>query len=134
MLRGAFEFQGQKCSAASRSYISECIWDEVKNNLIMDLKSIKMGSPADTNNFITAVIHENSFDKIAKYIDDAKSDSNTEIIAGGNYDKSKGYFIEPTIIVTKDPKYKTMHQEIFGPVMTIYVFKDDEFDRNIRVG
>ena len=106
---------------------------EVKNNLIIDLKSIKMGSPEDTNNFVTAVIHEQSLDKIAKYIDDAKKDSETEIIAGGNYDKSKGYFIEPTIIVTKDPKYKTMHQEIFGPVMTIYVFKDDEFDQTLSL-
>ena len=133
IIRGAFEFQGQKCSAASRSYLSESIWKEVKENLITDIASIKMGSPADTNNFVTAVIHEQSFDKIAKYIDDAKSDSNTEIIAGGNYDKSKGYFIEPTIIVTKDPKYKTMHQEIFGPVMTIYVFKDDEFDQTLSL-
>ena len=133
IVRGAFEFQGQKCSAASRSYISESIWNEVKNNLIADLKSIKMGSPADTNNFITAVIHENSFDKIANYIDDAKNDSETEIIAGGKYDKSKGYFIEPTVIVTTNPNYKTMHQEIFGPVMTIYVFKDDEFDKTLKL-
>ena len=92
-----------------------------------------MGSPADTSNFITAVIHENSFDKIVKYIEDAKSDNETEIIAGGNYDKSKGYFIEPTIIVTKDPNYKTMHQEIFGPVMTIYIFKDDQFDETLSL-
>jgi 1-pyrroline-5-carboxylate dehydrogenase len=124
IVRGAFEFQGQKCSAASRSYISQSIWDEVKSNIIADLKSIKMGSPSDTNNFVTAVIHENSFDKIANYIDDAKNDSETEIIAGGKYDKSKGYFIEPTVIVTTNPNYKTMHEEIFGPVMTIYIFKD----------
>ncbi|MDB4179922.1 L-glutamate gamma-semialdehyde dehydrogenase [Flavobacteriaceae bacterium] len=133
IVRGAFEFQGQKCSAASRSYISESIWTEVKSNLIADLKSIKMGSPADTNNFVTAVIHENSFDKIANYIDDARNGSETEIIAGGKYDKSKGYFIEPTVIVTTNPNYKTMHEEIFGPVMTIYVFKDDEFDITLKL-
>ena len=133
IVRGAFEFQGQKCSAASRSYISQSIWDEVKSNIIADLKSIKMGSPADTNNFVTAVIHENSFDKIANYIDDAKNDSETEIIAGGKYDKSKGYFIEPTVIVTTNPNYKTMHEEIFGPVMTIYIFKDDDFDKTLKL-
>ena len=133
IVRGAFEFQGQKCSAASRSYISQSIWDEVKSNIIADLKSIKMGSPSDTNNFVTAVIHENSFDKIANYIDDAKNDSETEIIAGGKYDKSKGYFIEPTVILTTNPNYRTMHEEIFGPVMTIYVFKDDEFDITLKL-
>ena len=133
IVRGAFEFQGQKCSAASRSYISQSIWDEVKSNIIADLKSIKMGSPSDTNNFVTAVIHENSFDKIANYIDDAKNDSETEIIAGGKYDKSKGYFIEPTVIVTTNPNYRTMHEEIFGPVMTIYIFKDDDFDKTLKL-
>ena len=133
IVRGAFEFQGQKCSAASRSYISKSIWDEVKSNIIADLKSIKMGSPSDTNNFVTAVIHENSFDKIANYIDDAKNDSETEIIAGGKYDKSKGYFIEPTVIVTTNPNYRTMHEEIFGPVMTIYIFKDDDFDKTLKL-
>ena len=133
IVRGAFEFQGQKCSAASRGYISESIWNEVKSNIIADLKSIKMGSPSDTNNFVTAVIHENSFDKIANYIDDAKNDSETEIIAGGKYDKSKGYFIEPTVIVTTNPNYKTMHEEIFGPVMTIYIFKDDDFDKTLKL-
>ena len=133
IVRGAFEFQGQKCSAASRSYISKSIWDEVKSNIIADLKSIKMGSPSDTNNFVTAVIHENSFDKIANYIDDAKNDSETEIIAGGKYDKSKGYFIEPTVIVTTNPNYKTMHEEIFGPVMTIYIFNDDDFDKTLKL-
>ncbi len=133
IVRGAFEFQGQKCSAASRGYISESIWNEVKSNIIADLKSIKMGSPSDTNNFVTAVIHENSFDKIANYIDDAKNDSETEIIAGGKYDKSKGYFIEPTVIVTTNPNYRTMQEEIFGPVMTIYIFKDDDFDKTLKL-
>ena len=133
IVRGAFEFQGQKCSAASRGYISESIWNEVKSNIIADLKSIKMGSPSDTNNFVTAVIHENSFDKIANYIDDAKNGSETEIIAGGKYDKSKGYFIEPTVIVTTNPNYRTMHEEIFGPVITIYIFKDDDFDKTLKL-
>ena len=133
IVRGAFEFQGQKCSAASRGYISQSIWDEVKSNIIADLKSIKMGAPSDTDNFVTAVIHENSFDKIANYIDSAKNDSETEIIAGGKYDKSKGYFIEPTVIVTTNPNYKTMHEEIFGPVMTIYIFKDDDFDKTLKL-
>ena len=133
IVRGAFEFQGQKCSAASRGYISQSIWDEVKSNIIADLKSIKMGAPSDTDNFVTAVIHENSFDKIANYIDSAKNDSETEIIAGGKYDKSKGYFIEPTVIVTTNPNYRTMHEEIFGPVMTIYIFKDDDFDKTLKL-
>lgn len=125
--RGAFEFQGQKCSAASRAYISESIWDDVKEHLLNDIKSFKMGSPEDMGNFINAVIHENSFDKLASYIDQAKKDDNVEVIAGGGYDKSKGYFIEPTVILTKDPKYTTMCTELFGPVLTIYVFKDDSW-------
>lgn len=122
--RGAFEFQGQKCSAASRGYIPQSLWPAVKEQLITDVKSMKMGSPEDFGNFITAVIHEGSFDKLAKYIDQAKNDADAEIIVGGNYDKSKGYFIEPTIIVTTNPKYSTMETELFGPVMTIYVYED----------
>ena len=122
--RGAFEFQGQKCSAASRGYIPQSLWPAVKEQLITDVKSMKMGSPEDFGNFITAVIHEGSFDKLAKYIDQAKNDADAEIIVGGNYDKSKGYFIEPTIIVTTNPKYTTMETELFGPVMTIYVYED----------
>jgi 1-pyrroline-5-carboxylate dehydrogenase len=131
--RGAFEFQGQKCSAASRCYISKSIWDNVKNNLINDLNSFKMGSPEDMNNFITAVIHEGSFDKLAGFIDQAKSDNNAEIVVGGNYDKSKGYFIEPTVILTKDPKYTTMCTELFGPVVTIYVFEDDTWEETLHL-
>ena len=131
--RGAFEFQGQKCSAASRCYISKSIWDNVKNNLINDLNSFKMGSPEDMNNFITAVIHEGSFDKLAGFIDQAKSDNNAEIVIGGNYDKSKGYFIEPTIILTKDPKYTTMCTELFGPIVTIYVFEDDAWEETLHL-
>ncbi|WP_430466711.1 L-glutamate gamma-semialdehyde dehydrogenase [Winogradskyella ouciana] len=131
--RGAFEFQGQKCSAASRAYIPKGIWGDVKDYLLEDLKSFKMGSPEDMSNFITAVIHEGSFDKLAKYIDGAKADSNAEIIAGGNYDKSKGYFVEPTVIVTTDPKYTTMCTELFGPVITIYVYEDDKFSETLKV-
>jgi len=125
--RGAFEFQGQKCSAASRAYIPKGIWSDVKQYLLDDIKSFKMGSPEDMSNFITAVIHEGSFDKLSSYIDQAKQDAEAEIIAGGNYDKSKGYFIEPTVIVTKDPKYTTMCTELFGPVITIYVYEDDNY-------
>ena len=126
--RGSFEFQGQKCSAASRGYISDSIWDEVKKNLEDDLQSISMGSPENFQNFVTSVIDEKSFDKISKYIDNARSSKDAEIIIGGNCDKSKGYFIEPTVILTKDPNYVTMREEIFGPVMTIYVFADSKFD------
>lgn len=131
--RGAFEFQGQKCSAASRCYVSKSIWNDVKNNLINDVNSFKMGSPEDMSNFITAVIHESSFDKLASYIDQAKSDDNAEIIVGGNYDKSKGYFIEPTVILTKDPNYTTMYTELFGPVVTIFVFEDDHWEETLHL-
>ncbi|WP_225035040.1 L-glutamate gamma-semialdehyde dehydrogenase [Winogradskyella sp. SM1960] len=131
--RGAFEFQGQKCSAASRAYIPKGIWADVKAHLIEDMESFKMGSPEDMNNFITAVIHEGSFDKLAKYIDAAKADSDAEIIAGGNYDKSKGYFIEPTVIVTTDPKYTTMCTELFGPVITIYVYDDEAYSETLKL-
>ena len=133
IVRGAFEFQGQKCSAASRAYISESIWDQVKDYVVEDVKSFKMGSPEDMSNFFTAVIHEGSFDKLAKYIDQAKADTNVEVIAGGNYDKSKGYFIEPTVLLTTDPKYTTMQEELFGPVITIYVFKDDQFSETLEL-
>ena len=131
--RGAFEFQGQKCSAASRCYVSKSIWNDVKNNLVNDVNSFKMGSPEDMSNFITAVIHESSFDKLASYIDQAKSDDNAEIIVGGNYDKSKGYFIEPTVILTKDPNYTTMFTELFGPVVTIFVFEDDHWEETLHL-
>ncbi|WP_431137243.1 L-glutamate gamma-semialdehyde dehydrogenase [Psychroserpens mesophilus] len=131
--RGAFEFQGQKCSAASRAYIPSNIWDDVKNYVIEDVKSFRMGSPADLENFITAVIHEGSFDKLAKYIDQAKADSDAEIIVGGNYDKSKGYFIEPTVIVTSNPKYSTMCTELFGPVITIYVYNENQYSETLKL-
>jgi 1-pyrroline-5-carboxylate dehydrogenase len=131
--RGAFEFQGQKCSAASRAYIPKSIWTNVKAQLITDVKSMKMGSPEDFGNFITAVIHEASFDKLAKYIDQAKNDADAEIIVGGNYDKSKGYFIEPTVIVTTNPKYTTMETELFGPVITIYVYEDSKWSETLQL-
>ncbi|QBZ96758.1 L-glutamate gamma-semialdehyde dehydrogenase [Flavobacterium sangjuense] len=131
--RGAFEFQGQKCSAASRGYIPQSLWPAVKEQLITDVKSMKMGSPEDFGNFITAVIHEGSFDKLAKAIDQAKADSDAEIIVGGNYDKSKGYFIEPTVIVTTNPKYATMETELFGPVMTIYVYDDKKWAETLAL-
>ncbi|UPT71671.1 MAG: L-glutamate gamma-semialdehyde dehydrogenase [Flavobacterium sp. JAD_PAG50586_2] len=131
--RGAFEFQGQKCSAASRGYIPQSLWPAVKEQLISDVKSMKMGSPEYFENFITAVIHEGSFDKLAKAIDQAKADKDAEIIVGGNYDKSKGYFIEPTVIVTTNPKYATMETELFGPVMTIYVYEDKKWAETLEL-
>jgi 1-pyrroline-5-carboxylate dehydrogenase len=131
LARGAFEFQGQKCSAASRAYISKSIWPEVKKFLIEDIESFKIGSPEDMSNFINAVIHEGSFDKLAKYIDQAKADDEAEIIAGGTYDKSKGWFVNPTVIVTTNPKYETMETELFGPVLTIYVYDDDKYDETL---
>lgn len=133
IIRGAFEYQGQKCSAASRVYIPSTIWGDVKNYLIEDVKSIKMGPTEDFSNFFNAVIDEKSFDKIAGYIDGAKANKMTEIIAGGNYDKSKGYFIEPTIILTQDPSSTTMCEEIFGPVVTIYVYNSEHFEEVLEL-
>lgn len=131
--RGAFEFQGQKCSAASRVYIPQSLWPAVQAKLDADLKSMKMGSPEDMSNFITAVISEASFDKLARYIDQAKNDSDAEVIMGGNYDKSKGYFIEPTVILTTNPKYTTMETELFGPVVTIYVYEDAKWSETLKL-
>ena len=133
MLRGAFEFQGQKCSAASRAYIPQSLWPEIKAFLISEMKTFKMGSPEDLTNFITAVIHEASFDKLAGFIDRAKTDADATILAGGNYDKSKGYFIEPTLIETSNPKYATMSTELFGPVMTVYVYEDNAFEATLKL-
>ena len=131
--RGAFEFQGQKCSAASRVYVPKSLWPAVQAKLEDDLKSMKMGSPEDMSNFITAVISEASFDKLARYIDQAKNDSDAEIIMGGNYDKSKGYFIEPTVILTTNPKYNTMCTELFGPVVTIYIYEDAKWSETLKL-
>jgi 1-pyrroline-5-carboxylate dehydrogenase len=133
LTRGAFEYQGQKCSAASRAYLPESKWPAVKERLLADLKSVKMGSPEDFTNFFNAVIDEKAFDKIATYIEDAKKNPRTEIIAGGGYDKSKGYFIEPTVILSQDPFSLTMCEEIFGPILTIYVYKDAEFEQTLEL-
>ncbi|HLV41806.1 MAG TPA: L-glutamate gamma-semialdehyde dehydrogenase [Brumimicrobium sp.] len=131
--RGAFEFQGQKCSAASRAYVPSNLWEEVKQHVIEQVTSFKIGSPEDTTNFITAVINEKSFDNIAEYIEYAKESKDAEIIVGGNYDKSEGYFVEPTVIVTTDPKFKSMVEEIFGPVITIYVYDENKFDETLTL-
>jgi 1-pyrroline-5-carboxylate dehydrogenase len=131
--RGAFEYQGQKCSAASRAYIPSNIWPDVKKYLLEDLASMSMGPTEDFTNFINAVIDEKSFDKISKYIDNAKNAEGVEIIAGGHHDKSKGYFIQPTVILTKDPMYTTMCEEIFGPVLTIYVYHEEHFEEALEL-
>ncbi len=133
LTRGAFEYQGQKCSAASRAYIPESMWPKVKEYLLDDLKDMKMGNPEDFTNFFNAVIDEKAFDKISGYIADAKKSDKVKVIAGGNYDKSKGYFIEPTIIESTDPNYITMCEEIFGPVLTIYVYADDAFEETLSL-
>jgi 1-pyrroline-5-carboxylate dehydrogenase len=131
--RGAFEYQGQKCSAASRAYIPANLWPEVKKQLQEDLASFKMGSVEDFGNFINAVIDERAFDKITSYITRAKSDADAEIIAGGNFDKTKGYFIEPTVIVTTNPHYTTMEEELFGPVLTIYVYDENKWAETLQL-
>ncbi|PSL17929.1 L-glutamate gamma-semialdehyde dehydrogenase [Dyadobacter jiangsuensis] len=133
LVRGAFEYQGQKCSAASRAYIPSNLWEEVKGFMLADLAEIKMGGVEDFSNFVNAVIDEKSFDKIASYIDGAKASADTEIVAGGNFDKSKGYFVEPTIIQAFKPDYVTLCEEIFGPVLTIYVYDENEFEQIIPV-
>ena len=133
MVRGAFEYQGQKCSAASRVYIPSCIWDEVREKYVTMVKTIKVGSPLDFSNFMTAVIDEAAFDKIAEYIEYAKASPDAEIITGGTYDKSVGYFIEPTTILTRDPKFRTMEEEIFGPVLTIYVYDEKKYIETLKL-
>ncbi len=131
MVRGAFEYQGQKCSAASRAYIPKTMWKEMEEELVATVRELKMGPPEDFSNFINAVIDEASFDKITGFIEKAKQDKETEIVVGGGFDKSKGYFIEPTIIRTDDPHYVTMEEELFGPVLTVYVYDDDKFDETL---
>ena len=131
--RGAFEYQGQKCSAASRAYIAASIWDDVKKYLIEDIESFKMGDPKNFTNFINAVIDKAAFSKITGFIDQARSNTDAEIIAGGIYDDSIGYFIEPTVILTTNPQYETMVEELFGPVLTIYVFEDDHLDEALHL-
>tara|TARA_B100001248_G_scaffold262678_1_gene260816 strand:- start:10609 stop:12234 length:1626 start_codon:yes stop_codon:yes gene_type:complete len=131
--RGAFEYQGQKCSAASRAYIPNNLWEDIRNKIIDDVKNFSIGSPEDPKNFINAVISEKAFDKITSYIEYTKNSSDAEIIAGGKYDKSTGYFIEPTVILTKNPNFKTMVEEIFGPVITIYVYQTNEWDSTLEI-
>ncbi|MFY8010592.1 MAG: L-glutamate gamma-semialdehyde dehydrogenase [Saprospiraceae bacterium] len=133
LARGAFEFQGQKCSAASRAYIPQSIWNELKDILIPMVQSFKMGSPLDYSHFINAVIDEKAFDKIAGYIDKGKNDETVSLIAGGNYDKSIGYFIEPTIFVVENPHHFLMEEEIFGPVLTMYVYPDGEYEETLKL-
>jgi len=126
--RGAFEYQGQKCSAASRAYIPKSMWGDVQAILTEQVESMKMGSPEDTSNFVNAVIDQSSFDNLTGFIDRAKKDKDAEIIIGGEYDDSKGYFIRPTVILTTDPHYVTMEEELFGPVLTIYVYEDKDWE------
>lgn len=133
LVRGAFEYQGQKCSAASRAYIPQNLWEETSGYVKEFLKEIKMGVTEDFSNFVNAVIDEKAFDKIASYVEEAKHTEKAEIFAGGNYDKSKGYFIEPTIILTQDPYYKTMCEEIFGPVLTVYVYDENKYEETLEI-
>ena len=133
IVRGAFEYQGQKCSAASRAYIPESLWPALKEKLIAAVKRINMGSPEDFTNFMGAVIDRGAFDTITEYIDYARESSEAEFITGGNYDDSKGYFIDPTIVLTANPHFKLMEEEIFGPVITIYVYPDDEYEQTLKL-
>mgnify|MGYP001024969277 FL=1 len=133
IIRGAFEFQGQKCSAASRVYIPKSISKKVLSKLKKQIATIKMGSPEDFENFMTAVIHENSFDKLSRVIKKVKKDRDAKIFVGGGYSKSKGYFIEPTIVTTSNPKYYTMENELFGPIVTIYTFDDNKWDKTLSL-
>lgn len=133
IVRGAFEYQGQKCSAASRAYIPKSLWNKTKEIILEMLSTIKMGDVMDLNNFVNAVIDEKSFDNIMSYIEKAKNAADAKIIAGGNGDKSKGYFIQPTIILTENPHFITMEEEIFGPVMTIFVYEDADFEKTLKI-
>ncbi len=133
LVRGAFEFQGQKCSAASRAYIPASMWKEVKEKLVAQVNGIKMGDPEDFTNFMCAVIDKPSFDKLSMFIDNAKKDADAEVIAGGSYDDSVGYFIRPTVIETTNPRYITMEEELFGPVLTVYVYEDDKWEETLDI-
>ena len=133
IIRGAFEFQGQKCSAASRVYLPKSIADKIIDFVKADLKTIKMGSPENFENFVTAVIHKGAFDRLANAIEQVKKDQNAEIIAGGNYDDSEGYFVEPTVVLTKDPKYTTMKKELFGPLVTIHIYPDAQWSETLEL-
>lgn len=132
-LRAAYEYQGQKCSAASRMYLPESIWPEFKEKFTKEVGKIKMGEAEDFRNFMTAVIDQKAFDSITEYIDYAKESEDADILVGGGYDDSEGYFIEPTLVQAHDPKFKTMEEEIFGPVLTVYVYEDDKFDETLEL-
>lgn len=133
MVRGAFEYQGQKCSAASRVYIPESIWDDVRERLGKELATVKMGPVEDFTNFVNAVIDEKSFDKLASYIENAKTDADAEVIFGGTCDKTVGYYIQPTVILAKKPDYVTMKEELFGPVLTVFVYEDDKMEETLNL-
>ena len=133
IIRGAFEFQGQKCSAASRVYLPESLADKVIDYLIADLEKIKMGSPENFENFVTSVIHQGAFDRLVNAIKQVKKDSEAEIIYGGNFDDSVGYFIQPTVVRTSNPKYNTMTTELFGPLVTLYIYQDDEWSKTLEL-
>jgi len=133
LVRGAFEYQGQKCSAASRTYIPKSMWPGVKESLLNMVKELKMGTPEDFGNFVNAVIDKSAFDSITEYIDYAKGSSDCEIIVGGNYDDSKGFYIDPTVVVTTDPKFRLLEEEIFGPVLTVYVYDDDKYTETLHL-
>jgi len=133
MVRGAFEYQGQKCSAASRAYVPESMWPDVERHMREMLDEMTMGDPAEFQHFINAVIHEGAFDKLQGFIDRARTDADAEVIMGGNCDKSKGYFIEPTVIKTTNPQYVTMREELFGPVLTVYVYRDEDWSEVLNL-
>lgn len=133
LIRGAFEYQGQKCSAASRVYIPKSVWTELKDDLLEETKNLKMGTVEDFTNFVNAVIDKSAFDSITSYIDFAKKSEDAEILVGGNYDDSEGYFIEPTIILTSNPHFKTIEEEIFGPVLTIYIYPDEKYEETLHL-
>ncbi|NBB89376.1 MAG: aldehyde dehydrogenase family protein, partial [Bacteroidetes bacterium] len=133
LTRGAFEFQGQKCSAASRAYVPKSQWSEVKKGLERDLASLKMGPTEDFGNFINAVIDRKAFDKISGYIDKVEASDDAEIIIGGDYDDSEGYFISPTVVLSSNPHSLTMEEEVFGPVLTIYVYEDEDFEKTLDI-
>merc|ERR1712048_617131 len=132
-IRGAFEYQGQKCSATSRMYVAKSIWNEVKSMLIEETQKIKMGQPDDFESFITAVIDKNSFESIKSYIESAKADPACSVLIGGGCDDSKGYFVDPTIIETTNPNTKCMKEELFGPVLTVFVYEDEDYEQTLEM-
>ncbi len=133
LVRGAFEYQGQKCSAASRAYVPKSLWNQVREVMEAQMKTIKMGSPEDPSNFVNAVIDKNSFEKCKNYIDRAEASSDAEVIIGGGCDDSKGWFVEPTVILTSNPKYESVCEEIFGPILSIYVYEDEQWAETLKL-